>query len=174
MPVRQTGLSLTVAGYLTVKRDRSKMVMSWVSATSKSDLRGQINLMMLMLLLQSATNTANNNIAQAVPLEKQPAEYSLIFMGGFVLTGLILLISLFRYRRRRSTATVAQDLPTDVRKRLGTSATNRGLKILRLVFVLLTLAVFSFHVYWARYAETRNEKFQELSYKDLRNRRLGE
>jgi len=129
---------------------------------------------MLMLLLQSATNTANSNIAQAVPLEKQPAEYSLIFMGGFVLTGLILLISLFRYRRRRSTATVAQDLPTDVRKRLGTSATNRGLKILRLVFVLLTLAVFSFHVYWARYAETRNEKFQELSYKDLRNRRLGE
>jgi len=31
-----------------------------------------------------------------------------------------------------------------------------------------------FHVYWARYAAERNAKFQELSYKDLRNRRLSE
>src|SRR5687768_17926523 len=34
--------------------------------------------------------------------------------------------------------------------------------------------MFGFHVYWAHYAEESNVKFQELSYKDLRNRRLSE
>jgi len=42
------------------------------------------------------------------------------------------------------------------------------------VFVLLALSVFGFHVYWARYAEGSNERFDQLSYKDLRNRRLTE
>ncbi|HEY0385268.1 MAG TPA: penicillin-binding transpeptidase domain-containing protein, partial [Pyrinomonadaceae bacterium] len=36
------------------------------------------------------------------------------------------------------------------------------------------LAVFGFHVYWALYAQENNERFQELGYKDLRNRRLSE
>ncbi|HEV2762182.1 MAG TPA: penicillin-binding transpeptidase domain-containing protein, partial [Pyrinomonadaceae bacterium] len=44
----------------------------------------------------------------------------------------------------------------------------------RAIFVTLALVVFGFHLYWARYAETKNERFQELSYKDLRNRRLAE
>ena len=43
-----------------------------------------------------------------------------------------------------------------------------------MIFVLLALAVFGFHVYWAQYAAESNERFQELSYKDLRNRRLAE
>jgi cell division protein FtsI/penicillin-binding protein 2 len=42
------------------------------------------------------------------------------------------------------------------------------------LFVLLSLALFSFHIYWAHYASEKNEKFQELSYKDLRARRLSE
>ena len=34
--------------------------------------------------------------------------------------------------------------------------------------------MFSFHIYWAHYASEQNEKFQDLSYKDLRVRRLSE
>jgi cell division protein FtsI/penicillin-binding protein 2 len=42
------------------------------------------------------------------------------------------------------------------------------------LFVFLSIALFSFHIYWAHYAAERNEKFQQLSYKDLRTRRLSE
>jgi penicillin-binding protein A len=66
------------------------------------------------------------------------------------------------------------DGPRGVRDRLGVTSTNRGLRAMRWVFVLLALSVFGFHVYWAQYAEESNERFQELSYKDLRNRRLAE
>jgi len=45
---------------------------------------------------------------------------------------------------------------------------------LRWLFVLLAIGLFSFHIYWARYAAEDNEKFQQLSYKDLRVRRLSE
>jgi cell division protein FtsI/penicillin-binding protein 2 len=45
---------------------------------------------------------------------------------------------------------------------------------LRWLFVCLALGLVGFHVYWTHYAKERNEKFQELSYKDLRNRRLSE
>jgi cell division protein FtsI/penicillin-binding protein 2 len=48
------------------------------------------------------------------------------------------------------------------------------LKFLRWLFVLLSIALFSFHIYWANYASEKNEKFQQLSYKDLRVRRLSE
>lgn len=100
-------------------------------------------------------------------------------MAGLALMVLWLGLSLFRYvrarRRRSALASVApDDLPEEVRQRLGVTSTNRGLQVVRFVFVLLALTVFGFHVYWARYAEERNERFQELSYKDLRNRRLSE
>ncbi|MGH9961122.1 MAG: penicillin-binding transpeptidase domain-containing protein, partial [Pyrinomonadaceae bacterium] len=88
---------------------------------------------------------------------------------------LLLLISLFRNRRRTVTAiAVPADLPKEVQKRLGSTSTNRGLRALRWLFVLLSLSLFGFHIYWAHYAAERNEKFQELAYKDLRNRRLSE
>ncbi|HEV7474148.1 MAG TPA: penicillin-binding transpeptidase domain-containing protein [Pyrinomonadaceae bacterium] len=76
--------------------------------------------------------------------------------------------------RARQASAIPADLPKAVKKRLGSTTTNRGLKALRWVFVLLAAGVFGFHIYWARYAATSNEKFQELSYKDLRNRRLSE
>jgi hypothetical protein len=113
---------------------------------------------------------------QAIP-EKQPALLSLVYMGGLALMVLLLAISLFRYARRRRSALASvapEDLPEEVRQRLGVTSTNRGLRALRWVFTLLALAVFGFHVYWAWYAEQSNERFQELSYKDLRNRRLAE
>lgn len=128
--------------------------------------------MSLWFLLQSPTPSP---IASHSP-EKVPALLTLIYVGGFLLIILLLLISLFRHRRRGTAtpATVASDLPKEVAKRLGSTSTNRGLRALRVIFVLLALGMFGFHIYWAHYAAERNEKFQELAYKDLRNRRLSE
>jgi len=115
-------------------------------------------------------------LLEVIP-EKQPALLSLIYVAGLALMIVLLALSLvLGMRRRRSTlASVASaDLPTEVRQRLGVTSTNRGLYALRWVFLLLALTVFGFHVYWARYAEERNDRFSDLNYKDLRNRRLSE
>ena len=110
-----------------------------------------------------------------VVLERMPALYTLIYVGGFAFVILLLVLSLIRNRRQAvSTAAIPTDLPKEVRKRLGSTSTNRGLRALRWLFVLLSIALFAFHIYWARYAADKNEKFQELSYKDLRTRRLSE
>jgi cell division protein FtsI/penicillin-binding protein 2 len=109
--------------------------------------------------------------------ESKPALLSLLYVGGLALLALILFVSLLLMRRRKRSALEAvapQDLPPEVRQRLGATSTNRGLRVLRWVFVLLALGVFASHVYWAQYAMESNERFQELSYKDLRNRRLAE
>ncbi|HLM54880.1 MAG TPA: hypothetical protein VK422_02050, partial [Pyrinomonadaceae bacterium] len=110
--------------------------------------------------------------------EKQPALLSLVYVAGAALMVLLLIVSLLltMRRRRRSAldAVAPADLPPEVRQRLGATSTNRGLRALRWVFVLLAMTVFGFHVYWAKYAAESNERFQELSYKDLRNRRLAE
>src|SRR5205085_7130934 len=102
--------------------------------------------------------------------EAKPALLSLIYVGGAALLVLILFASLLLRRRRRHTAlesVAPADLPPEVRQRLGATSTNRGLRGLRWVFLLLALGVFGAHVYWAQYAAESNERFQELSYKDL-------
>ena len=126
--------------------------------------------MSLLFLLQSPTPAV-----VSIP-ERMPAVFTLIYLGGFSFLILILVFSLFRNRRRSSapTATLPEDLPQAVRRRLGSTSTNRGLRALRWIFVLLAAGMFGFHIYWAHYAEESNVKFQELSYKDLRNRRLSE
>ncbi len=127
---------------------------------------------LLSILLQSPTATPT-----PVPLpEKMPALITLIYLGGFALIILLLLISLLRNRLRSGStaATVPADLPDAVKKRLGSTSTNRGLRTLRWLFVLMAFSLLGFHVYWAHYAAEKNQKFQELSYKDLRNRRLSE
>lgn len=128
--------------------------------------------MSFLLFLQTPTP------AQAVVNvpERMPALVTLIYLGGFLLIILLLLVSLVRNRRRglSSAIAAAADLPPEVRKRMGSTSTNRGLRGLRWLFVLLCFAIFGFHIYWGHYAQERNEKFQELSYKDLRNRRLSE
>ena len=86
---------------------------------------------------------------------------------------MLLLLSLIR-NRRQAVSAIPEDLPKEVRKRLGSHSTNRGLRALRWLFVLLSIGLFSFHIYWAHYASEQNEKFQDLSYKDLRVRRLSE
>ena len=105
-----------------------------------------------------------------------PALFTLIYVGGFGLIILFLLIGLLRSRRKASanTAVLPENLPKAVRKRLGSASTNRGVKALRFLFILLAIALFGFHIYWAKYAAEQNEKFQQLSYKDLRVRRLSE
>jgi hypothetical protein len=104
-----------------------------------------------------------------------PALFTLIYVGGFAFVILLLLIGLVRNRRRPvTTAAIPEDLPKEVRKRLGSTSTNRGLRALRWFFILLSIGLFGFHIYWANYASEKNEKFQQLSYKDLRVRRLSE
>jgi hypothetical protein len=105
-----------------------------------------------------------------------PALLTLTYVIGFGLVILFLLFSFWRNRRGSvaNTNMVAADLPKAVRKRLGSTSTNRGLKALRWLFVLMSLGLFSVHVYWAHYAAEGNEKFQQLGYKDLRTRRLSE
>jgi penicillin-binding protein A len=123
-----------------------------------------------LFLFQTATPSPANTP------EKLPAWLTLIYVGGLGLVALLLLISLVRSWLRRSPValTAPANLSKDIRKRLGATTTNRGLRAWRYLFALAAIGVFGFHVYWARYAPERNEKFQELSYKDLRNRRLSE
>jgi len=125
---------------------------------------------LLLLLLQ--TQTASPLPTPHVP-ERTPALFTLIYVGGFGLVILLLLLGLIRSRRHVGPA-IPQDLPKEVRKRLGSTSTNRGLRALRWLFVLLAFGLFGFHIYWAHYAAERNQKFQDLSYKDLRVRRLSE
>jgi len=123
-----------------------------------------------LLLFQTATPSP------ASAPEKLPAWLTLIYLCGFALVALLLLLSLIRNWLGRSfgTPTVATSLPKEIRKRLGATTTNRGLRAWRWLLVLAAMGALGFHVYWARYAEDNNQKFQELSYKDLRNRRLAE
>ncbi|HMG73472.1 MAG TPA: penicillin-binding transpeptidase domain-containing protein [Pyrinomonadaceae bacterium] len=108
--------------------------------------------------------------------EKFPAWLTLIYLSGLGFIALLLLVSLIRtwLRRSPSALTAPASLAKEIRKRLGATTTNRGLRVWRWLFALAAITVFGFHVYWARYAPERNQKFQEMSYKDLRNRRLSE
>jgi peptidoglycan glycosyltransferase len=135
--------------------------------------------MSVILLLQTAASNVNqsaNNAATHAPMEKQPALMSLIYMGGLALMIIWLIVALIRFRRQRSAlaAVAAADLPEEVRERLGSTTTNRGLRVLRWFFIVLALTIYGFHVYWAQFAAQTNERFQELSYKDLRIRRLSD
>ena len=123
-----------------------------------------------LLFFQAATPQA------ASAPEKLPAWLTLIYVIGIALVGVLLLLSLLRawFSRKPNAATAPESLPKDIRKRLGAHSTNRGLRAWRWLFALAAIFVFGFHVYWARYAADRNPKFQELGYKDLRNRRLSE
>ncbi len=123
-----------------------------------------------LFLFQTATPSP------APPPEKLPAWLTLAYLIGIGVVGLLMLLSLFRawLSRHPKAPTAPGSLPKDIRKRLGATTTNRGLRAWRWLFVVVALFVFGFHVYWARYAAERNQKFQDLGYKDLRNRRLSE
>ena len=82
-------------------------------------------MMYALLFLQQA---AAQNAPVVTAPEKQPALLTLVYMGGLSLMVLLLLISLIRNRRARSalSAIAPQDLPEEVRRKLGSTATNRG------------------------------------------------
>jgi penicillin-binding protein A len=124
----------------------------------------------LLLLFQTPSPSP---IPTPPALERTPALFTLIYVGGFALVILLLLLSLVR-NRRQAVSPIPEDLPKEVRKRLGSHSTNRGLRALRWLFLLLSIGLFSFHIYWAHYAAEQNETFQDVSYKDLRVRRLSE
>lgn len=128
-----------------------------------------------LILFQTATAspTPSPSVAGVAALEQTPAWLTLIYLVGLSLVVLLLVLSLFRNWLKHSFGSAAQ-LPSEVRKRLGATTTNRGLKVWRWLFAVIALSVFGFHVYWARYAADNNQTFQDLSYKDLRNRRLSE
>jgi len=125
---------------------------------------------LVLFFLQTPTPTP------ATSPEKQPAWLTLVFIIGVAFVALLLLISIVRswFSRSGGAAAALGSLPKDIRKRLGAHATNRGLRVWRWLFVLIAIGIFGFHVYWARYAAETNPKFKEMSYKDLRNRRLSE
>lgn len=126
----------------------------------------------ILLLLLFQTSAPTPLPTPHVP-ERTPALFTLIYVGGFGFVILLLLLGLIRSRRQIGPA-IPEDLPKEVRKRLGSTSTNRGLRALRWFFILLAFGLFGFHIYWAQYAVEQNEKFQDLSYKDLRVRRLSQ
>lgn len=130
-----------------------------------------MNVVTILLLLFQTPSPSPLPTPQV--LERTPALFTLIYVGGFGLIILLLLLGLVR-NRRQAVAAIPADLSKEVRKRLGSTSTNRGLRALRWLFFLLSIGLFGFHIYWAKYAAERNEKFQELGYKDLRVRRLSE
>lgn len=125
-----------------------------------------------LLLFQTPSPSATPVVTTP---ERMPALFTLIYVGGFAFIILLLLLGLVRNRKQpAANAAIPKDLPKDVRKRMGSTSTNRGLRALRWLFVLLSLGLFGFHIYWAKYAAEQNETFQQLGYKDLRTRRLSE
>src|SRR6185436_17080883 len=99
---------------------------------------------LLLLLLQSPSPSPLPT--PHVP-ERMPALFTLIYIGGFAFVLVLLLLGLVRNRRRPvATVAVPTDLPKSVQKRLGSTSTNRGLRALRWLFVLLALGMFGFHV----------------------------
>src|SRR2546421_7503376 len=143
---------------------------SRLAMSRPASARSLPDMALALLLLQTATPS------RATSPEKFPAWLTLIFLIGVSLIVLLLLLSVVRSWLTRSggAANILANLPGEIRKRLGSHATNRGLRIWRWLFVLVVVAVFGFHIYWARYAAEQNPKFKEVSYKDLRNRRLSE
>jgi hypothetical protein len=122
-----------------------------------------------MHLLIDWTSLKPESLFGGQVLERAPAALSLIYLlGMFVLLGL--LISTF-LRQVKHPYRFEAGIPSEIRRRLSLTLTNRGLHIWHAVFVILAAATFGFHVYWALVAEDTNEDFQSLAYKDLRQRR---
>lgn len=103
-------------------------------------------------------------------LERTPAALSLLYILGLAVLILFLFLSFIgNFNRPRFSFEI--NLPREVRKKLSSTATNRSLRLWQVVFFVLAFVVYGYHVYWTYYAEEHNEKFLELSYKDLRYRR---
>lgn len=104
------------------------------------------------------------------PLQRFPATLTLVYLIGFTIITAVLLLGVFMYRKPENTI-AEQNLPAEVRRKLGSTSANRSLWIFRVVFVFLAFGVFGCHVYWTLYAAEENERFSQLSSRDARSRR---
>lgn len=124
----------------------------------------------LSLLLIDWEKWKPENLFGGQVLERTPAGLTIFYMIGVgILIGFLVITFLDNFRRPKFV--FEQNLPAEVARKLTQTIANRSLRVWQVFFVLLTLSVFGFQVYWTYYADDSNEQFQALSYKDLRNRR---
>jgi hypothetical protein len=105
-----------------------------------------------------------------------PAWLTLIYVSGVALIGLLLLVSIARawFWPASYGPHGAGKFAERFAQASGRDVDQSRIARLALAICVRRDLIFGFHVYWARYAAEGNPKFQELSYKDLRNRRLSE
>src|SRR4030095_13969702 len=104
-------------------------------------------------------------------LERTAAGLSIIYRVGITILMSFFILSFVRNLRPKFA--FERDLPKEVKRKLSMTQTNRSLRIWQMVFILLAFTVFGFHVYWTLYAGKDNERFQELTSRDLRSRRTS-
>jgi len=105
-------------------------------------------------------------------LERTPAGLTICYSIGMGIL-LVFLILGFLETFRRPKFVFERDLPPTVNKKLAGTVANNSLRTWLIVFVILSLSIFGFQVYWTKFADDSNEQFQALSYKDLRVRRAN-
>lgn len=128
--------------------------------------------MMYLFLLQFDWQKLKpENLFGTQVLERTPAGLSIVYLIGITILIAFLVLSFIRTLRPHYS--FEENLPKEVKKRIGKTIANRSLRIWQVVFILLALFVFGLHVYWTKFADDYNEQFQALSYKDLRNRRTS-
>lgn len=126
--------------------------------------------MLLFLLQIDWSKWSPEAIFGGQVLERTPAGLSIIYIIGVgVLLGFLVLTFFDNFNRPKFLFEF--DLPKEVKKKLTQTIANRSIRAWQVVFILLAFGVFGFQVYWTYFADESNEKFQELAYKDLRNRR---
>ncbi len=126
---------------------------------------------MLLFLLQIDWESLRpEKIFGVQVLERTPAGLTIAYLCGIGILVAFLFAS-FIGNFRRPKFSFEMDLPRKVKRKLSLTATNRSLRMWQVVFVLLAFTVYGYHVYWTYFAESSNEQFQALSYKDLRYRR---
>ncbi len=104
------------------------------------------------------------------PLDRFPAILSLVYLIGVGFVVFLLIATVF-FTKGKKASTIPENLPEEVRKKLGATSTNRGLWIVRTAYVMLALTVFGFHTYWSLYAAENDARFQKLSERDIRAKR---
>jgi penicillin-binding protein A len=93
----------------------------------------------------------------------------------FVGIGLLipLLLGWAAWRHRNPPIADPNSLPEDL-KEFGPAATNRWLRALRVMLLLLLATVFGFHAYWVYQRDTKDSAFARAKRNDARNLRLAE
>ncbi|MBP9664268.1 MAG: hypothetical protein KBD94_06565, partial [Pyrinomonadaceae bacterium] len=124
------------------------------------------------ILLIDLSRFRPENIFGGQILERTSAGLSIVYLFAIAILIAFLILSFIENFRRRK-FTFERDLPRRAARKLTQTIANRGLMVWQVVFVILALFVFGSQFYWAFYADDWNEKFQALSYKDLRNRRIS-